>query len=111
MNKALAVFPVAHGASRLETMVRITRGDESLIQDDRGLVEPGLDIAIRPVDHCGSGRRHAPVFRHEIFIRPFVSLERDAAIGCVAAFASVGSFRTQAVERIHNERQRFNFDL
>src|ERR1035438_423024 len=49
MNVDLAVLPVSHRAASLKRLMAGVGRDERLVKNERGILETGIEIAIRPL--------------------------------------------------------------
>jgi hypothetical protein len=94
--------------------MRVTCGDESLVDHEIGLGERGLDIAVRPFD-CGlTHRQLALCDGREIACGPFDTPRLNTgptAADVVAARTPIRPARIEALERIDRERQDLEIDL
>ena len=125
----LAVLPVGHRAARFHRMMAGGLHDERFVDDERGVLESGVEIAERPF-FGGFAERHAAVLLFgEIFGRPLDRLDlwagllalRLCAERCrrawrrrrpdVAFGARVRAARAQALDRIDHKRQRLEIDV
>ena len=126
VNVDLAVLPVGHRAAGLERLMAGVRRDEGFIEHQRRILEPGVDVAVRPF----VGRlahRQTPVLRLREFLlgplersdrRRWRSWRRSSRDGRrsrrlypdVSVRSGIGAAGAQGLERIDDEGKRFKID-
>jgi hypothetical protein len=98
--------------------------DERLVDDDRGILETGVQVAVRPFVGRGSHRQRAIASGGEILFGPLQRLKlwpgrratgpgsgRRRRIPHVAFSSPVGAGRPEAFDRIGDEWQRLEPDV
>jgi hypothetical protein len=121
------VLPVGHRAARFHRLVTGGLHDECFIDDDRGILEAGVEVTVRPLIRHRAHRQRAIGRVSEVALGPFQGLDfrpvllRRLSGGRrrgrwrrhpdVAIDARVGAGRTQALDRIDDERQRLEIEL
>ncbi len=120
MQVQLAVLPVGHRAAGLHRVVPGGLHDERLVEHERGLLEPRVDIAVSPLlDRRASRQRSLRrggkvlvgpphgLHRHRRWRRHARRRGRPPDISLLARARTVGP---QGVDRVGHERQRLEID-
>ena len=124
VQEEAAVLPVRHRAARFHRLMARRLDDERLVDDDRGALEPGVEVAERPLLRRFARRQRAVRRVCEVGVRPFQGLDRRtrrrrSGAGRragrrwnphVAFQPRIGPARPQTFDRIDDERQRFQID-
>src|SRR5205085_170982 len=105
----LAVLPVGHRRPRLERLVARRLCMERLVENQSRLLKAGVKIAVLPVIAGLAYRQLAFGSTSEVLRGPLDLLQRTPDKG-VAFAAGIRSVRSQALERIDDERQRLQIE-
>src|SRR4051812_46246287 len=79
MHVQLAVLPVSQRTTRLEGLMACIRGDEGLVENQRSVLETGLEITVRPLVRSLAHRQLAFVVFAEVLLGPFQLADFDRA--------------------------------
>jgi hypothetical protein len=81
---------------------------ECLVEHERSLGKPAVDVSVRPLPRRLTFGQLAFVDGRKISCRPFDLPEVDAAVRYVAFGTRIGPARKQALERVDRKRQLFD---
>ncbi len=127
VDEYLAVLPICQSGARFESLMAAVRRREGFIQNQCGVLETSVNIAIGPLVWRFAHRQTAFLYLGEVCGCPFqFSYVRRRRAGRLLAGlgrfdwgfdpnipfrARVGPARAETVERVNHERQVFKFDV
>ena len=118
MKKQLAVLPIGHGGARLQALMADIGRYERFVEDERGIFEARIDIAIGPLVGGVAHRQTTLAVVCKVLLGPldFVELRyggirRLGAHPHVPILARIRSAGPQALKRVDDEGKRFKVDL
>ncbi len=117
----LAVLPVRHRAAGFHGMVPGGLHDEGLVEHNRGALEAGIEVAVRPFLPRLADRQAPFVCIGELLLGPFDGFGRRGRVRplaaghrrapCISGRAGVRPAGAQALQWINDERHRFEIDV
>src|SRR5439155_7551391 len=112
INVDFAVLPISHRAASLQSLVTGVRCDERLVQDERCIVEAGIEVAVRPFVRRFAHRQPAALELGEIRMGPLELRDRGRLRTWwlrpdVAVRSRVRTAGAQTIQRIDDKWKPF----